>query len=103
MDTKSLTYFMSKDEHIPRYFRGVMPRDYLPERLKPSSLYVINSEDSHSIGKHWILLSTMSSCYSAYICSLGQKPIYKHVIDSLRTLIKKLYTMISKIRVIFPP
>ena len=81
---------MSKDEHIPRYFRGVMPRDYLPERLKPRSLYVINSEESHSIGKHWILLSTMSSCYSAYICSFGQKPIYKHVIDSLRTVNKKV-------------
>ena len=85
MDTKTLNNFMLKDEKVKHYFKGVMPRDFLPQKLEKKSLYVINDAVSTdpSGGTHWILLSTLSDHYSAYICSLGRKPTHDHVIDSL--------------------
>ena len=77
---------MNNDPRTREFFRGVMPRDFLPKQLEEKSLYVINlsaSTGADSQGSHWVLISTMDSEFSAYICSLGTPPVHTHVIDSL--------------------
>ena len=90
MDTETLTDFMTRDLKTRRFFKGVFPRNLLPSQLESESLYVINlsavtdTSEKEQGGSHWVLLSTLSSpYYSAYICSLGQKPTHKNIIDSL--------------------
>ena len=85
MDTIALTNFMRRDEKTNRFFKGVMPRDFLPAQLEKKGLYVINLATSTdpSGGTHWVLISTLSDFFSAYVCSLGTKPIHKNVLDSL--------------------
>ena len=61
MDTKTLTLLLSKDKKTKKYFKGVMPRDYLPSQLEKKAMYVINSQRSdEKKSGHWILLSLMS-------------------------------------------
>ena len=84
MDTNTLNKLMRKDEKTARLFKGTMARDLLPPRLEMNSMYVINLSTSTdpSGGSHWVLLH-VSEKYSAFICSLGSKPVHKNVIDSL--------------------
>ena len=85
MDTETLIKLMHSDIKTKPYFQGCMPRNFLPSKLKKNSLYVINLSTSYALdnGTHWVLISTLDPNYSAYICSLGQPPIHKDVIDSL--------------------
>ena len=86
MDTITLTKLMNNDKKARKYFKGCMPRDFLPKKLEDKSLYVINlaaSTGPNSEGTHWVLISTLDNDFSAYICSLGTPPTHAHVIDSL--------------------
>ena len=81
---------MQNDPYTRKFYKGCLPRDYLPSKLEKRSLYVINLSPSTSKGSHWVLISTMHNEYSAYICSLGTPPVHQHVLDSLYSVSDKV-------------
>ena len=83
MDTESLTQYMKRDAKTKKYFKGVFACNLLPKQLEKNSLYVINLSPSHMKGSHWVLISTINSQYSSYICSLGTKPTLDNIVNSL--------------------
>ena len=88
MDTQTLNDFMMNDKKIKKYFKGVMPRNYLPNILEKKSLYCINLSASYDQdgGSHWVLISSISPNFTAYICSYGRPPIHEDIINKLFSL-----------------
>ena len=52
MDTGEIAYFMS-DEHM---FRGVFPRDKLPDINRRPCGVIVNLDKSGEPGSHWIAI-----------------------------------------------
>ena len=53
-------------QNEPR-FNGVFSRDNLPNNIK-NDAYVINLDEYHDIGTHWVALSVQSTCvYDTYV------------------------------------
>lgn len=77
MNEIEIEQYMLNDKYISKYFRGVYSSDLIPTNLDKKGIYIINTDPSTLPGKHWVVLSKLSSyTYTVdYFDSYGEKPI----------------------------
>ena len=82
MDSLQLRRCLSRDTKIRRFFRDVLPSDWLPKRVssRPSA-YVINTDPSHREGLHWVSVVFRSGGESVYFDPLGLPPTILPIIN----------------------
>ena len=91
-------------QNEPR-FNGVFSRDNLPNNAIKNGAYVINLDEYHDIGTHWVALYVQStSVYDTYLNnkivtyfdSFGVEHIPKEIMNSISR--KKIITNIYRIQ-----
>ena len=78
MDELQLQQLLTFDSYTKPVFRGVFPKNRLPWRTSSShfrSAYVINLDDSHLPGSHWVAMYLDLKHGGEYFDSYGQPPI----------------------------
>ena len=80
------------DVQMSKYFRGVFSYDELPRTCMTPSLYVVNTDSSLGVGKHWVCIFIELDGVE-YFDSLGRKP--KELLFFLESL-NRPYTISNK-------
>ena len=73
MNTAQLHQYMMKDPIISLMYGGTLAKNQLPPHpLKTPKIYIVNQQNSHQPGNHWIVL--WIDVTSEYFDSLGKEP-----------------------------
>jgi hypothetical protein len=80
MNALQIHKLLTFDSHTKPVFKGVYPKNRLPRRLHlqptdPPSAYVVNFDDSHLPGSHWVALFIDPKHGGEYFDSYGNPPI----------------------------
>ena len=77
MNTKQIINILTNDFRTRRIFRGVLPRNKLPqfENRRPS-VYVINTDHSTGPGQHWVCVFLEPNGKAEYFDSFGLPPTH---------------------------
>jgi endoprotease len=87
MDTGEIAYFMS-DEHM---FRGVFPRDKLPDIKRRPCGVIVNLDKSGEPGSHWIAIYFGKDFQGEYFDPLGLSPrLFPDIETYLRRVCKSV-------------
>ena len=73
MNELDIANYLLKDVCTRKYFKGVMAYDELPNKPLRPALYVVNTDKSTGVGKHWVCL--FFSHVNEYFDSLGNPPV----------------------------
>ena len=92
------------DDALCQYtlFKGTYPCDLVPISLNiEPQAYVVNTENSHSSGKHWIgLIIKQTQCW--YFDSFGNELLNLDILSSLRKIgIKKYFWSCQQIQSVY--
>ena len=80
MNNREIIALLTRDPRARRVFRGVFPRDKLPQYVKGVSAYVINTDHSQGPGKHWVCVWFDGQGGAEYFDSFGVPPTLEPVL-----------------------
>jgi len=85
MDTRELQYLLSRSSYTSSWNPVVCAKDELPHR-KPKEVhaYVINTDDSHLPGTHWVAVYFPHGGSVEYFDSYGLPPMEKDILEFMR-------------------
>lgn len=83
MDTTEIIHALKTNKCTKRYFRGCFAADKLPKKFKKPAIFVVNTEESHLSGSHWISILVGKDNTGEYFDSLGRPPTVNHHITFL--------------------
>ena len=76
MNNKELKLILSKDIFARRLFKGVFPRDRLPQYVPQGpGIYIINTDHSSGPGEHWVCVCFDGRGNAEYFDSFGLPPL----------------------------
>ena len=67
---------LGKDIYARPVFKGVFPRDKLPNKVSYPAAYVVNTDKSNESGEHWLAIYYDSKGECTFFDSFGQEPKY---------------------------
>lgn len=81
MNSKEISRCLLADVHTRRVFRGIFPRDRLPQRINARcpSAYVINTDRSSGPGQHWVCVWFNGRGRAEYFDSFGLPPTHPSI------------------------
>ena len=92
MDTFQLKKIIVKFKYASKTFCGVIPIDYLPKtKLTKTCSFIVNTEDSSNIGKHWIAIYVPLKGNIEYFDPLGLKPTNQEIFEFIKLNNKNYY------------
>lgn len=81
MNNREISSLLARDPRTRRVFRGVFPRDKLPEHAKGVGAYIINTDHSRGSGEHWVCVWFDGQGEAEYFDSFGLPPTLKPVLS----------------------
>ena len=70
---------LTEDSIIRQYLGGVMPADIFSKQcISKPGLYIVNSDESNSLGTHWLLFYFSNEKMAYFFDSLGKYPEEYH-------------------------
>jgi hypothetical protein len=85
MDTWELYYVLSRNSYTASWNPVVCAKDELPHRMpQVNQAYVINTDDSHLPGTHWVAVYFPQEGCVEYFDSYGLPPLDDDIIDFMR-------------------
>src|SRR5689334_20148323 len=76
MNSNQIRRELTSDAYSKRYFKGVLARDQLPNKIKKPAAYIINTENSDKKGEHWLALFYDRNCRCDFFDSFGLHPAF---------------------------
>jgi len=73
MQTEEFLPYFKKVPFLESHFLGVLSIDQIPNKLKPKSFFVCNTDPSYKKGKHWIAFISIEKNCCEIFDSLGVK------------------------------
>ena len=73
MDTQEIDRVLRSDPHTSQYYDGTFAVDTFPSSIPSGRLYVINLDDSHQEGSHWVQVGSLDAV-TTYFDSFGRPP-----------------------------
>ena len=73
MDTQEIDRVLRSDPPSSQYYDGTFAVDKFPTFIPSGRLYVINLDDSHQEGSHWVQVGTLNAV-TTYFDSFGRPP-----------------------------
>ena len=83
MNNLEIGALLTRDLRARRVFRGVFPRDKLPQYVNGPSAYIINTDHSRGPGKHWVCVWFDGQGGAEYFDSFGFPPLLQTVLGFL--------------------
>ena len=80
MNNQEIVALLTRDLRARRVFRGVFPRDKLPEYVNGASAYIINTDHSRGPGKHWVCVWFDGQGGAEYFDSFGVPPTLEPIL-----------------------
>ena len=84
MNNREITALLTRDLRARRVFRGVFPRDKLPEYVNGASAYIINTDHSRGPGKHWVCVWFDGQGGGEYFDSFGVPPTLEPILRFIK-------------------
>ena len=86
MNNQEISALLMRDSRARRVFRGVFPRDKLPEYVNgDASAYIINTDHSRGSGEHWVAVWFDGQGRAEYFDSFGLPPsIHNSVLNFIK-------------------
>lgn len=81
MDTTEILYALKTNKCTRKYFRGCFAADKLPNKFKKPALFVVNTDESHLPGTHWVSIYIGKDKTGSFFDSFGGPPKINHHIN----------------------
>ena len=92
MNNLEIRALLTRDPRTRRVFRGVFPRDKLPQYEKDVSAYIINTDHSRGPGEHWVCVWFNGQGGAEYFDSFGLPPTLDPVLRFIERNTTKRFT-----------
>ena len=76
LSTIQLYKSLKKDEFCRIIFKGVFPRDHLPNKIQYSTAFIINTHPSYKRGEHWLAVYYDDKGKCTFFDSFGLHPSF---------------------------
>jgi len=73
MQTSDFLPYFQKIQFLEKHFLGTFAINQIPQKIKPKSFFVCNTDPSYLSGKHWIAFIKLDDKYCEIFDSLGVK------------------------------
>ena len=84
MNNQEIVALLTRDLRARRVFRGVFPRDKLPQYVNGASAYIINTDHSRGPGKHWVCVWFDGQGGAEYFESFGIPPTLEPILRFIK-------------------
>ena len=71
-----LEELLQKDPFTKQIYAGVLARDELPDKVKYSSCFIVNTKPRHHSGEHWLAIFYDSKGHADFFDSYGNPPSF---------------------------
>ena len=92
MNNQEIRALLTRDPRARRVFRGVFPRDKLPQYEKDVGAYIINTDHSRGPGEHWVCVWFDGQGGAEYFDSFGLPPTLDPVLRFIERNTTKRFT-----------
>lgn len=89
MNTTEIIHALSTNKCTKKYFRGCFAADKLPIKFKKPAFFVVNTQESHLPGSHWVSIFVDTNKTGEFFDSLGGPPTINHHIKFIKKHCKK--------------